>query len=270
MKRILLLLSITFPVSVFSYDIATVIKEKAIIYKNRELTRPVGFLKKGRMVQTIKSKILYNKILPIIILLKRYYININDVQFIAYSPKIPHKFREHDLDIPFEDDWSQNHFISLTGLIFSPGRQWREIERASNEVKAKPLMGAHLNFRLFSQSRRLTPGIHIGKYSLKNFYTSIDMWEIGLDLYINILRIEWISFDLKFSGLYSPKLIVDPSLSSEKMYGYRGGFQIHLFPHLRWGLVGGLYFTRMICGEIDNTPLILSGMTYYAGLSLAI
>lgn len=79
-KNILIYIGIfIFSTSAFAAQWATVLSEKAIIYADREMQVPIGFISKGKKVRVGEVKRNYGKLLPVVVQGKIAYIKVSDI-----------------------------------------------------------------------------------------------------------------------------------------------------------------------------------------------
>ncbi len=266
-------------------QIAVVEREKAVIYADRKLSVPIGFIRKGKRIQVGSVKRRGGTILPIVVAGKLSYIRVKDVKLyegMTDSGTFPPRVTEHDVQESFqdkEDVFSKNNFLICSLSYFPPGPEWEEIEESIGETEYQSMTSFVVNFEHRAPFRAFSWGVGVGYYFLEDLNARIDIFTLEIQTYLNLLRTTLFSFDIKGGILLSGDATVQFSGASVRntgvMWGYQWGVNGRIFPDSKIGVVAGMGVKSLNLTDLggfsysssSGGDLTLSGVYLHAALS---
>lgn len=269
-------------------QLAVVRIERAVIYSDRSLTSPIGYVRKGRRIKVGSVKRKGGEILPIIVAGRINYIRVQDINLYdgkSESGTFPARINEHDVEDTFkdaDDSFSNDNFLALKINSMSPGSDWQTIKEALEDEQNQSLMGIVLSFENHPKRGLFAWGVGLGYYQLTEQFAKINILTLEAQLYLRLLRFKYLSVEIMGGLFLSPdsrfRFVDVAADNAGVMWGHQAQGLIRLFPGFKVGIFGGIgiksmYFSKL--GEIELVKVnsvteldLFSSLSYFAGLSI--
>lgn len=268
----------------FAAKVATVTTAKAVVFSDKDLTSPLGYVRFGKKIRVSDNPIGIGDIYAVIISGRVAYVQAKDISVSAeiVSETSGHqKINEHNVDELFKDDidkLTENNFLVLSYGSMSMGTQWDELSSAYNEtVQASSTLSVALEHRAPNRPWAFAFGLSY----YKNQQEGLAMKTLAIDglLYYSLLFNSTFSIDLVGQITGSGDIqFSDPNAdeySRGLLLGAGFGGQVRLFPASQWGLVGGLKMMKLKIYDAEAfsanneefTITSLGGLHLYLGIS---
>lgn len=257
-------------------EVAVVVKEKAILYSDMELTIPIGYIRKGKKIKIGKVARKRGTVLPTVASGRVVYIKSDDVQSVEQLASdngtyITPKVTDHEVLIEeqkFEDDFSENnHVILLTGNM-ATGADWKTLAD-SEENSTISQVGISIEHRPELRKYSWAVGLHYLNSELEAFKFNSIMLEVRLQY--SVLRFDWLALDLVAGINGSGDARLQNSQTGQEargnLYGYSFGGQAKLFPFSQIGVIGGAEIRRYNVGNLGDIELSDGSVTQFKGFN---
>lgn len=272
---------------------------KAVIYADRQLSTPIGYLPLGKKVRVGEGQQRGGKILPIIIDGKVAYIRVSDLALMEKYQGIrtgKHEV-EHDTSSQFtapEDKLSENIFLVASLSTISAAQQisgtGSSLRSSSNSEESEDQNNANTTlteYTLYIEHRqpygRYSWGIGLGFLQSTKTGETLESLILRGSFAGSLFQSHYFTLQGVFEPFYSGDVNLgtapasDPDLPNEKLvgmlYGYRLAAQIRLFPLSKYGIVAGAGIEKTTVSQARTTDLIkdykvnLSSKIIYGGIS---
>ncbi|MDH5580617.1 MAG: hypothetical protein OEY33_01805 [Bdellovibrionales bacterium] len=284
MKHLLLALFCIIPLSLYSAQTAYVKSLKAVVYSDKGLKSPIGYIRQGRKLQVGEVARSRGAVLPVIVAGKIAYIKVEDLALkdvIVDSDLKGHGYTEHvNLEREEEkDDLMENNFLVFGYHQFSGGSEWEEMVSALGDT---PSTISH--YTIMAEHRPLIYdfffGIGGGYYYGKTEKFTISAPSADFLLGYNLNKpFQHLYFDFTLGASFSSGVKVDVATSDNihegNLYGYSLGIQARIFPQEHYGLVIGYMYRIVNLTNLNDITLSgfqsdynlrsLSGSNLYIG-----
>ncbi len=284
MKYLLFALISVIPLSLFAAQTAYVRSLEAVVYADKELKTPIGYIRQGKKVEVGEVARNRGTILPIIVAGKIAYIKVEDLllkDVILASDLEGHGYTEHEnLEREEEKDiLTENNYLVFGYHQFSGGSEWEEMTSALGD---SPSGISHYTF--MAEHRPLIYdfffGLGGGYYygATEKFTFSAPSADFLLGYNLN-KAFSQLYFDFTLGLSFSSGVKVDVSTSDNthegSLYGYSIGLQARVFPQEQYGLIIGYMYRIVNLANLDDISLpgfqsdynfrSLSGSNLYVG-----
>lgn len=284
MKHLLYALFLVLPITLYSAQTAYVKNLKAVVYADKDLKTPIGFIRQGKKLQVGEVARNRGSVLPVIVAGKIAYLKVEDLvlkDVIIDSDLKGHGFTEHvNLEREEEkDDLTENNFLVFGYHQFSGGSEWEEMVASLNDTA-----GPVSHYTLMAEHR---PTIYDFFYGLGGgyYYASTEKFTLSAPSFDFLLGynlnkpFQHLYFDFTLGGSFSSAVKIDVATSENthegNLYGYSLGLQARLFPQEHYGLVLGYLYRVVNLTNFDDISLpgfqsdynlrSLSGSNFYIG-----
>jgi len=248
MKKILVLFFIIFTsLNTWAFRFAYTLNSKTIVYADKALNIPIGYVKAGRKLKVADKSFKRNTIVGLIVAGRVAYVKTKDLQFevdgqsITDSPKI----KEHNVDILFatdEDKLTENNFFVFEYSIIDAGAEWDEVNTALGSSETSDI--ASYQFKIEHRSPKTNYGFSFGLSWLTSATENIEMKSLTGDAEYQrrFFQTEFLSLEayggLSLSGDVQFKTRFN-EVSKGILLGYSVGGRLRLFPFSKYGLYAG-------------------------------
>lgn len=272
---------------------AIVVKSKAIIYADKALSSPLGYVKKGKkiLVGDVPRYHGDEVIFTIIVSEEVAYIKANDLRLQNSTKENIKKSRYQrsyekykKLKKP-KDDITKNNYLNFYTGLDSLGKDWKSLTSYLGEKRDKRWRSVQLTFEHHPTNAK-TPwfwNISMALYYLRQSMATIRTLTLEGKFLYSMKKLKYFTLDF-FIG---PILSGDIRLTLDGYQQYRGylygvqlGAQLRFFPQSKFGFVTGMSYKTLKIGELDGiylppplpqTPSMginkISGLNFYGGLS---
>ncbi|WP_034728425.1 hypothetical protein [Bacteriovorax sp. BSW11_IV] len=284
MKSIIVIMLALFCLNSLAARVATVTTSKAVVFADKELTSPLGYIRFGKKVRVSDNPIGVKDIYAVIVSGRVAYIQTKDLSLsdeVVSEVSGHQKINEHNVDELFKDDidkLSENNFLTLTYGQMALGPQWEELTTAYNDTLASATV---MSLALEHRPPNKPMAFAIGLNYLSAEQEKLAVKTVGLDVYLFYSLLFNSTFSIDLVGQLSGSgdiQFTDPNAEDFNRGLYLGGGvggQIRLFPASQWGFVGGLKMMKF--KVFDTEPFntgseemvlnSLDGVHMYLGVS---
>lgn len=264
--------------------VATVTTAKAVVFADKELTSPLGYVRFGKKVRVSDNPIGIGDIYAVIVSGRVAYIQAKDLSVsneIVSETSGHQKINEHNVDELFKDDidkLTENNFLTLSYGNMGLGGQWEEVSSLYNETLQDATV---ISFALEHRPPTRPISFSFGLSYLKNQQEAIAVKALTIDghLFYSLLFNSTFSVDLVGQLTGSGDIqFTDPN-SEEYARGLALGVglggQVRLFPTSKWGLFAGLKMMKLKVYEAEGFKVnseevaisSIEGVHLYLGVS---
>lgn len=282
--RLLFLLFLFTPLSIFGAQVGIVTAKKAVIYSDIELKSPIGFIRKGRQLAVGNVKRRRGEVLPVVVNGRIGWVKVRDLRLPEEEKLFDagKKITEHEVIIEdkIKDPLDQNNFVTLRTGPSGVG------------LTANSQLNGEINSDLESAVETSLMFEHKNPYRYMHWGMGVEFFQAEAGLYsfksLNLkggvsfvpIRLSWASIEGYANILLSGDFRVQSSNVGEykgNMFGADYGAMVRLLPEYKIGLVVGAgltYFKFSGLSDIQNSEdddLIsfstMSGTKVFAGIS---
>lgn len=271
---------------------ALVMTKKAIVYADKELKSPIGYISAGRKIMIGEKERKRGSILPIVVAGRIAWIRVVDISidresYKTKSQKTSARFaiteeEFRDKNEKAEDTlFNNNHFFLSYGVGSGSMNFTVSGELSGQQVSAERSADQTptsytVEFVHRSPFRRTLWSVSLGYHS----YTSEDeSWSTflgGANYYWSAIKSRLFTIDVYVGGVLTGDFkITGPGFSeSGTAFGYKLGGQLKLFPFSSMGIIAGAYrqdlFINDLAFQVESLSQKIDSMTginFYAGIT---
>ena len=247
----------------------TVSTSKAIIYADRELTLPLGYVTMGKELRVGEVARKGGQVLPLIVSGKIAYIKVSDISASKDNKKKGYSryYQNEEGPIDFDslhqlkDDLQKNNYLTTSYGFFDPGDGWHSLASQTGSLVKESIKTISLTLEHRPPSKKLNWGVGLKLYTLAQ--ESIKAFSLNFEVpfYYHLYRLKSISFD----GLAGLSLTSSVKVKVLDTTGYYKGFQYGGFFGLRtrvpltikWGMLFTLSYKRLNISSMQ--PISIKG-----------
>ncbi|TDJ07192.1 MAG: hypothetical protein E2O68_03935 [Deltaproteobacteria bacterium] len=280
MIRLLPLMLLLFSAISYGAQTAYVKTARAVIYSDKELSSPIGYVRMGRKLRVGDVKRQQGSVLPVIISGRIAYIEIKNLA-LPESKSLEEKGHISHIEEeerPWEEIWLSDSHLRVDVAFVAPGSEWDQltasIGNSSGLMVTIPVMW---ELRPLDWRWNFDIGMSVNTLSSGQ---DISMLALGGEFWAQYLLIKSKKFSLDLRGGYLLSLggvKIRYSWTGEtnngSYWGYVLGAQARFFKGSRWELNLGFDWRRMIMQDLNNLTLpngSVYALRHMGGISLFI
>jgi len=222
---------------VFAAQKVTVSTSRAIIYADKELTLPLGYVSMGKELVVGEVTRRGGQILPLIVSGKVAYIKVDDISFSKNDQKKGHSryFQKDEDPIDFDSlkkvqkDLQKNNYLTTSYGFFEPGDNWHTLASTTGSLAKESIKTISLTLEHRDPLKKLSFGLGLELYTLTQESLKTLSLNLEIPFYYNFYKIKKISLD----GLLGISLSSSVKVKILDQTGYYKGFQYGGFFGLR-------------------------------------
>jgi hypothetical protein len=288
------------PVQLFAAQRAVVKSSRAIIYSDKQLLSPLGYVKNGKVLLVGEVPRKSGTILPVVISAGKKkgtgqigYIKISDITLekdrdlnLDEKPSKNRGELEHTVYNMYsdgeEDNFWENNYITLKASNQTWAGDWKKITDGLGIAEDVGVVGYQLIWEHRPLFKKLTWGLGMGLYRTSNtevelivptfeFDFHYDLWKGGV-MNIDVIGGAMLSLDTRLN-IASPAQQLQGSL-----WGYKVGGRIKFFPAKKFNIVLGGQYQSLTVNSIGSVQLSnetmdfksMSGFSLFGGISIGV
>lgn len=248
-------------------QVAVVKKSKAIIYSDKKMVSPIGYVRKGKKLLVGDVKKRRGTILPVVVSGRVAYVKVEDIRL--DSDLLPEqnrkRLREHvvadELDGGNSFKITGDRFLVLSYNQFGLGDQWEKLSSLSGqETLLSTARGANLFFEYRPNGFDMSGALGLGFYFLSNGELTFKMATVEGNVHYKLAQWKSIFFEVTGGGLFSGDLRIRTSelLDETKgsMVGYQVGVQAKYLPDRTLGFSAGANLRRLHVFNMEEVQVL--------------
>ena len=255
--------------SAHSAQLVTVSTSRAIIYADKELTLPLGYVTMGKKLRVGEVARKGGQILPLIVSGKIAYVRVSDVSF-SKDGKTKGYSRYYQKDegpIDFDslhkikNKLQKNNYLTSSYGFFDPGENWHSLASSTGSVAKESIKTLSLTLEHRDPLKKLSWGIGFKLYTLTQESLKTLSLNLEIPFYYNLYKIKKISFDgimaLSLASSVKIKILDTPGYYKAFQYGGFLGLRSRVPLTTQWDMLFTLSYKLL---NIDSMlPISIKG-----------
>lgn len=224
----------------YAYEFAYSVSNSTIVYADKSLKIPIGYIKKGRKLVVGKAINEKNTIIPILISGKIAFVKKKDLTFKYENNKLRSAptVREHqDIveEVSYTDKILQNTYLKFEYATFDGGQSWDSYSDGLDGTNYSSFskLGVGLENRTIESKHGF--GLLLSYISSSTDAASLKTVTFGGDYQFRVFHLfHTLSIEAYLGGFFGSDIRVETSRGEElfgSIYGYEYGLRARLFPY---------------------------------------
>ncbi len=253
-----------------SAQLVTVSTSRAIIYADKELTLPLGYVTMGKELTVGEVARKGGQVLPLIVSGKIAYIRVSDISVSKEGNKKGYsRYYQKDEDpIDFEylhelkSNLQKNNYLTSSYGFFNPGESWHYLASSTGSIEKESIKTISITLEHRDPLKRLSWGLGFKLYTLTQ--ESLKTLSLNFEVpfyYNNLYKIKTVSFDgiigLSVTSSVKIKVLDTPGYYKAFQYGGLLGLRSRVPLTPKWGMLFTLSYKLL---NIDSMqPISIKG-----------
>tara|TARA_Y100001970_G_C14087846_1_gene778341 strand:+ start:237 stop:1145 length:909 start_codon:yes stop_codon:yes gene_type:complete len=207
----------------------TVSTSRAIVYADKELTLPLGYVTMGKELRVGEVARKGGQVLPLIVSGKIAYIRVSDISFSKDNKKKGYSryYQKDEGPIDFDslhklkDDLEKNNYLTTSYGFFDPGEGWHSLASQTGSLAKESIKTISLTLEHRNPVKKLNWGVGLKLYTLTQESIKTLSLNIEIPFYYRLYSLKNISFD----GLAGLSITSSVKVKVLDTTGYYKGFQ---------------------------------------------
>ncbi len=274
-KLVIILLLIICTGQILASQDAMVIKNRSIVYADKMLTSPIGYLRSGIQVKVGSVPRNNGQVLPILLKGKVAYVEVKNLSFDTQSNMAKSRMEA------FRKETAPKLYVNYSYNISGLGDQWSDLSNQLNEDDSGSLITHRLDFEIHPPNSKSFGTLGLGYSTLTQNTIAIRSYIFSATAYYSIFKFRHFTFDLVGGIELSPQTKITVRGADDAVtgttYGWHYGLQVRMMYNLKYGFVAGYYIKNTSAENLTNiedpnnsdqyTITSLSGSNIYLGIS---
>jgi len=270
MKKILaLFFALLISTNIYAFRYAYTLSSKTIVYADRALNIPIGYIKAGRKLQVADKSFKRGSIVGLVVTGRVAYVKTKDLKFDLDGEKLSGTptVKEHDVQILFmtdEDKLKENNFLALEMSQTDGGEEWDELNSDFDDTVSSDLTSFQI--KIEHRSPKKDYGFSFGLSYLTSTAEGGEVKSILGDAEYQKRFFQSTLFSLEAYGGLSLSGDIQIKAKSGEIskgiaVGYNVGGRVRLFPFSKYGLYAGFGLKSLSLKSMTPIETPLSEVT---------
>ena len=247
----------------------TVSTSKAIIYADRELTLPLGYVSMGKELKVGEVARKGGQVLPLIVSGKVAYIKVSDIS-LSKDDKNKGYSRYYQKDegpIDFDhlhrlkDELQKNNYLTSSYGFFDPGQSWHTLASKTKNLAHESIKTISLTFEHRSPLKKLSWGMGLKLYTLTQEKIGTSSLNLEVPFYYKLYQLKNFSFDglaaLSVTSGVRVKVLDTEGYYKSFQYGGILGLRSKVPLTTKWGMLFTLSYKKLNISSMQ--PISIKG-----------